>query len=144
MVHLFLLVQQSLSQLGVPIWMEATTKTQLYSIHGVSPTCGRKMAEVLNTISLVRRQSTWLLDTANTLGTICLLFSYQALSLTDRFPSSPGRFFAVNELKTMLVHVLLNYDVKFEDGNHLPDNVWHATSIMPDPSINLLFRKRRH
>ncbi|KAF5372499.1 hypothetical protein D9758_005236 [Tetrapyrgos nigripes] len=32
----------------------------------------------------------------------------------------PGRFFAVNELKLMLVHCLLEYDFKFEDGRTEP------------------------
>lgn len=56
---------------------------------------------------------------------------------------SPGRFFAVNELKAMMVHILLEYDVKFEEGKGCPQNVWFAVSISPDPSVKLLFRKRR-
>ncbi|KAI6115212.1 hypothetical protein EDD16DRAFT_1482978 [Pisolithus croceorrhizus] len=31
------------------------------------------------------------------------------------FHTSPGRFLAANELKTMLAHTLISYDVKFED-----------------------------
>ncbi|KAH9919404.1 cytochrome P450 [Fomitopsis serialis] len=47
----------------------------------------------------------------------------------------PGRFFAVNELKVMMVYTLLHYDVKFEDGQPRPDNSsrWH----------DVLFRKRQ-
>ena len=65
-------------------------------------------------------------------------------SLLWMYPYSPGRFFAVNELKTMMVHILLNYDMKFENGTHSPENLWHAISIMPDPNVKILFRKRRN
>ena len=142
MVHLFLLVQRSLPRLGAPIWMKATTKTPLYLNHGVFLICGRKTAKALNTTSLARRQITWLLGMVNMLGTRCL-FIRNALFLVEPFSYSPGRFFAVNELKTMMVHILLNYEVKFEDESHCPDNLWHATSITPNPNVNLLFRKRR-
>ena len=57
---------------------------------------------------------------------------------------SPGRFFAVTELKMMMVHILSNYDLKLEDGTHSPANLWHATSITPDPNVKVLFRKRRN
>ncbi|KAI9441475.1 cytochrome P450 [Lactarius indigo] len=32
----------------------------------------------------------------------------------------PGRFFAVNEVKTFLAHVVVTYDVKFEEGKQAP------------------------
>jgi hypothetical protein len=55
--------------------------------------------------------------------------------------SSPGRFFAANELKTMLAHILLNYDVKFEDGAGFPPHKYFGVSCVPQ-KVNLLFRKR--
>ena len=64
--------------------------------------------------------------------------------LAHGFNYSPGRFFAVNELKAMMAHLVLNYDVKFEDGQACPENLWFAMSILPDPSIKVLFRKRRN
>ncbi|KAF8324738.1 cytochrome P450 [Amanita rubescens] len=35
----------------------------------------------------------------------------------------PGRFFAAIELKTMLAHIVMNYDVKMADGGGRPENV---------------------
>ena len=55
---------------------------------------------------------------------------------------SPGRFFAANELKTMLAHVLLNYDVKMANGDKRPSNLRFSALAMPDTAAELLFRKR--
>ncbi|KAK7686504.1 hypothetical protein QCA50_010102 [Cerrena zonata] len=54
----------------------------------------------------------------------------------------PGRFFAANELKTMLAYTIVNYDVKFEGDIPRPQNVWHGNRVVPDTSVNVLFRKR--
>ncbi|KAF8321460.1 cytochrome P450 [Amanita rubescens] len=54
----------------------------------------------------------------------------------------PGRFFAAVELKTMLAHVLLNYDIKMANGAGRPANITIASEMMPDPSAKVLFRKR--
>ncbi|KAI0059479.1 cytochrome P450 [Artomyces pyxidatus] len=54
----------------------------------------------------------------------------------------PGRFFAANELKAMLAHVVVTYDVKFEDGTGLPPNMYLAEAIIPGKA-DVLFRKRR-
>ncbi|PBK90633.1 cytochrome P450 [Armillaria gallica] len=51
----------------------------------------------------------------------------------------PGRFFAVNELKALMSHVLLNYDVKLDN---FPTPVWFADNQMPNPASKVLFRKR--
>jgi cytochrome P450 len=73
---------------------------------------------------------------------------HQTVSLTPDFVvfgtgrhACPGRFFAVNELKTMLAHVLLNYDVKLADGKR-PENIWYQAQSTPNPFANVLFRKR--
>lgn len=55
---------------------------------------------------------------------------------------SPGRFFAVNELKAMLAHILLNYDVKMADDGGRPANVWIGLSSLPNTKAEVLFRKR--
>ncbi|OCH84018.1 cytochrome P450 [Obba rivulosa] len=55
----------------------------------------------------------------------------------------PGRFFAAIELKAMLAHVLLNYDVKFERDGVRPENKWVGTAVAPDPTAKVLFRKRQ-
>ena len=55
---------------------------------------------------------------------------------------SPGRFFAANELKAMLAHILLNYDVKIANGGGRPENMWFGRSSLPNTKAEVLFRKR--
>ncbi|KAF8076048.1 cytochrome P450, partial [Lyophyllum atratum] len=55
----------------------------------------------------------------------------------------PGRFFAVNELKAFLAHVLLNYDVAFENNGGRPQDRWFGHASVPDPAVSVMFRKRR-
>ncbi|KAF8913740.1 cytochrome P450 [Gymnopilus junonius] len=43
----------------------------------------------------------------------------------------PGRFFAVNELKTMLAYVLLNYDVKLRNDGPRPENFGSQQTVFP-------------
>jgi hypothetical protein len=63
------------------------------------------------------------------------------LHCTDMFRSfSPGRFFAAAELKTMLCHLLLNYDVKFEDRPAVES--WRAFARIPDTTVTVSFRAR--
>jgi len=54
----------------------------------------------------------------------------------------PGRFFAAAELKTMIAHVLLNYDIKMANDAGRPANIHIASEMMPDPTAEILFRKR--
>ncbi|KAI0962094.1 hypothetical protein AcV7_001014 [Taiwanofungus camphoratus] len=55
----------------------------------------------------------------------------------------PGRFFAANELKAVLAHIVIKYDVKFEGEGGRPDNMWLGTSVLPQPSAKVMFRKRQ-
>ncbi|KAI0937289.1 hypothetical protein AcV5_005232 [Taiwanofungus camphoratus] len=55
----------------------------------------------------------------------------------------PGRFFAAYELKAVLAHIILNYDVKFEGEATRPDNVWLGITIIPAPGAKVMFRKRQ-
>ncbi|TFK68395.1 cytochrome P450 [Pluteus cervinus] len=55
----------------------------------------------------------------------------------------PGRFFAVDEMKAMLAYVLLNYDVKLEEGKGRPEATWFGGHRIPDRKAHLLFRKRK-
>ena len=58
--------------------------------------------------------------------------------------SSPGRFFAVNELKVLLAHIVLNYDVKMsEDTVEFPDPIFVATTFLPNKKAKVLFRRRK-
>ncbi|EEB91415.1 hypothetical protein MPER_10226 [Moniliophthora perniciosa FA553] len=54
----------------------------------------------------------------------------------------PGRFFVVAELKAMLAHVLINYDVKFKDDAGFPPSVFFAGTISPNQGVKVMFRKR--
>ncbi|TFK66492.1 cytochrome P450 [Pluteus cervinus] len=53
----------------------------------------------------------------------------------------PGRFFAVTLMKTVLCHILLNYDVKLVEGS--PPTTWSlGVLVMPDLKAHVLFRRR--
>ncbi|KAL5522639.1 hypothetical protein ACEPAG_8657 [Sanghuangporus baumii] len=54
----------------------------------------------------------------------------------------PGRFFAANELKTMLAYLVVNYDMKLEDEQAQPRPLNVATATISDPKARVLFRKR--
>ncbi|KAJ6578740.1 cytochrome P450 [Mycena vulgaris] len=54
----------------------------------------------------------------------------------------PGRFFAATELKAMLAHVLLTYDVKAEVEGVRPPDYNNAMIPMPNPTAGILMRKR--
>ena len=58
------------------------------------------------------------------------------------FSISPGRFFAVNEIKALLAHILVTYDIKLEDGKQVPRGVRIGTIRFPGKA-NVMFRKRQ-
>ena len=66
----------------------------------------------------------------------------------------PGRFFAVNEIKSMLVYLVQNWDVRFDDGkyagkagieweNGFPKGMEFMGNMVPNSDVKLLFRKRK-
>lgn len=55
---------------------------------------------------------------------------------------SPGRFFAANELKTMLAYLVLHYDVKFAEEGVRPANFRFGFADLPAHNAEVLFRKR--
>jgi len=55
----------------------------------------------------------------------------------------PGRFFAATELKAMLAHVLMTYDVGLENDVK-PKSVWFGPIIAPDVKTKILFRRLRN
>ena len=55
---------------------------------------------------------------------------------------SPGRFFAAIELKAMLAHIVVSYDVKLENEGKLPPNQWIAGTCLPNLNTNVMFRRR--
>ncbi|KAF8524847.1 cytochrome P450 [Hysterangium stoloniferum] len=54
----------------------------------------------------------------------------------------PGRFFVSIEMKTILAHILMTYDILLEGGQ--PKNIWYGLSCVPDKNVEVLFRKRRN
>jgi len=55
----------------------------------------------------------------------------------------PGRFFAATELKTILAHILLTYDIKAETEGLRPANNTIGTLSQPNRKGKVLFRKRQ-
>ncbi|KAJ6544498.1 cytochrome P450, partial [Mycena capillaripes] len=55
----------------------------------------------------------------------------------------PGRFFAATELKAMLAHLVINYDVKAEVEGVRPADFTFGTIVAPSPEGKVLFRKRQ-
>ena len=63
--------------------------------------------------------------------------------MTLRTPlSSPGRYFASNELKAILAHLILNYDVKLGGDGSRPPEVYFSLSVIPALGGRVLFKKR--
>lgn len=54
----------------------------------------------------------------------------------------PGRFFAANETKILLVHLLMKYDWKLQSEGR-PKNFDNGTESIPNPMVELLFRSRK-
>ncbi|KAK0493209.1 cytochrome P450 [Armillaria luteobubalina] len=54
-------------------------------------------------------------------------------------PACLGRFFTINELKALMAHVLLNFDMKMDK---VPETGWFLSDRFPNHSSKVLFRKR--
>ena len=55
---------------------------------------------------------------------------------------SPGRYFAAVELKAMLAHIVLTYDVKMPREGERPRDLWLASVCVPNRTAKVMFRKR--
>ena len=55
---------------------------------------------------------------------------------------SPGRFFAALEMKLLLAHMVMTYDIQFENGGPQPPGVWRGASVFPDRTAKVYFKKR--
>ena len=58
-----------------------------------------------------------------------------------RFGTSPGRFFAANEIKALFAHIIMTYDIKFEEGKGAPREHCVAGFRFPGKA-NVMFRTR--
>jgi len=54
----------------------------------------------------------------------------------------PGRFFGVNEIKTLLAHIIVTYDIKFEEGKGVPQDLFFSGVRFPG-NANVMFRARQ-
>nr|ASK38704.1 cytochrome P450 [Paecilomyces divaricatus] len=55
----------------------------------------------------------------------------------------PGRFFAAFEIKMILIYLLLNYDLKFQEGVPPPRNEILVTAVMPSFQGKVMMKRRR-
>jgi cytochrome P450 len=53
----------------------------------------------------------------------------------------PGRFFAIYEIKTLLVNILMDYDIRLKEGVK-PQNMVHHVTNNPDFTAVIEVRKR--
>ena len=72
-----------------------------------------------------------------------LTLTPSALTAPRTIHDSPGRFFAANEIKTMMAYLLLNYDIKFAEEGRRPANILFGPANLPSTSAKVLLRKRR-
>lgn len=54
---------------------------------------------------------------------------------------SPGRFFVAHEMKMMLAHMLLKYDIK--PLTDRPKPVWIGQTIVPPLDVKIQIRRRK-
>ena len=56
--------------------------------------------------------------------------------------NSPGRSFAITEMKALLAHIVTTYDLKLEEGKKVPSHICISrTNIVRNTDV--LFRKRQ-
>lgn len=73
---------------------------------------------------------------------VCFLIEYTPSRSLLLIFYSPGRFFAATFLKIVLVHFLLNYDVKL-DPAQLPRDYYFGPDILPGSTAKFLVRERK-
>ncbi|KAL9120104.1 MAG: hypothetical protein Q9187_003338 [Circinaria calcarea] len=68
--------------------------------------------------------------------------SNESIGFGAGFHACPGRFFVSQEIKILLVELLLRYDLKFAEGDARPQDMHHDFSVIPNPMAELLIRKK--
>ncbi|PYI07986.1 putative cytochrome P450 monooxygenase [Aspergillus sclerotiicarbonarius CBS 121057] len=73
------------------------------------------------------------------------LVSIDLASLHFGFGSEacPGRFFVANTAKLIMSRLLCDYDMKFEEKQDRPANLWEGDRIMPNPKVQVFIRERK-
>jgi cytochrome P450 len=70
--------------------------------------------------------------------------SYDSMQFGFGNDACPGRFFASNQIKIILAHILRYYDFKFEEGVvGRPKNIMFEVNVLADPTVKVLFKKAR-
>jgi hypothetical protein len=54
----------------------------------------------------------------------------------------PGQLFAANEIKILLVHLVMKYDLKFPEGQILSPNMESGIDLVCDQTAQVLFKAR--
>ncbi|KAH8799112.1 cytochrome P450 [Xylogone sp. PMI_703] len=68
----------------------------------------------------------------------------ESLAFGQGKTACPGRFFAAAQIKVVLVHILLNYDVSYPAGQtERPKNIYKGGLVMADRSQKLVFTPRK-
>ena len=67
--------------------------------------------------------------------------SHTSLAFSHGGHGCPGRFFATAEIKLIIAHVVMTYDIKFANGVR-PMDRFLMHHIMPDPFAELVFTRR--
>ena len=57
--------------------------------------------------------------------------------------SSPGRFLAADEIRLMLAHILMNYDVAIKNHGPRPANIRLGRILFPDLDAEIMLRNIR-
>ncbi|KAJ2915158.1 hypothetical protein MD484_g5266, partial [Candolleomyces efflorescens] len=74
-----------------------------------------------------------------------LLILHTYYLVMDAKLGSPGRFLAVNEIKAMMAHIILNYDIKLPgDSKEVPAGQYFETGRSPAPGAEVLLRRRKN
>jgi cytochrome P450 len=55
----------------------------------------------------------------------------------------PGRFFAANEIKIILAHLLVGYEFRLPDGKRRPENMMIDEVFLADPQAEVLMMRRK-
>ncbi len=66
---------------------------------------------------------------------------HYSVSLSLSTTLSPGRFFAVKQIKAFIAHILVTYDFKFAEGKGAPSKRYVGLFRAPEDA-DVLFRKR--
>ncbi len=149
MESLFLRVRKSPSRLLLSTWMEKSIQTPRNLTASASRSSVSAM-ELLRqgTKQLLRPRNTSLSDMGDMFGEFFCFRFYLELSMCwphrnhSYSPISPGRFFAANEVKALLAHIVVMYDIKFEEGKQAPRS-FIINSVRIPGRANAMFRKRQ-